>query len=250
MRRGMSMLFLVWTLGTGTCQGQILNTLRSFSDATPGFGGTLGAGFGLTGGNTEVLSLSGRTLVQYVRGRERLRLLGEVTYKSSHGDRIAESSVVHLRHNHRLSPLWHSLAFVQQQRNPFQRLQSRVLAGGGGRFDLVRGTRWRLSEGLSTMLEIENLRDESGSDTSHRMSTFTTLDVTLNEAVSGQVTAFVQPLWRDFHDVRVLAVAGVQAKLAGGLALSVSANVQHDARPPAGVRTTDWDVQTGFVLEL
>lgn len=236
--------------GPGVAAAQILNTLRSFSDATPGWSGSLGAGFGVTGGNTEVLSLSGRTLAQYGRGAERLRLMGEIAYKSSAGRRIAESSVVHVRHNHRFGPVLHSLAFVQQQRNPFQRLQSRVLAGAGVRLDLVRRGRWQLSEGVSTMLELENLRDEAGTDAGHRLSTFTTLDVQANELVSAQVTTFVQPSWGDWRDVRALVVAGALAKLAAGLALSVNASLQHDARPPRGVETSDWDVQTGFVLDL
>lgn len=234
-------------LGTANPAGaQILNTLRGFERGEPGWSGSAEASFSQTGGNTEVLALGVEAQLQYEWKRERWRIMGEQSYKSNQGRRTSDESIGHLRHNHRFRPWLASLAFVQIQRNPFQRLQQRVLFGAGARFDLLRRKRWRASLGSAHMVEVERLEDRAGDETDHRLSTFVTFDGQVSETLTLAFTSFVQPLWSDFGDLRALAIAETRVKLGGGFTYTVASEIRYDAEPPDGVDTTDWEVETGF----
>jgi putative salt-induced outer membrane protein YdiY len=229
-----------------TAGAQILNTLRGFKENEPGWSGIVDASFSATGGNTEVLSLNGSGQVQYREARERFRLMASGTRKTSRGAAIEEASAAHLRHNHAFNPWLSSVAFIQHQRNPFQRLETRLLFGLGARFDLLRATPWRLAVGATPMLEIERIKSRPGTDDDLRLSTFVVLDARLNDTVTLQVTSFVQPRFSDFGDLRSMATGGVRVKLGGGFSLTTASNVEIDTRPPAGVKKTDWEVTTGL----
>ncbi len=231
-------------------EAQILNTLRGFHDEEKGWSGTADATFSATGGNTETLALSGAAQAQYQSDRERVRLLASGTRKTSRGETDEEKSTAHLRHNHRFLPWMASLEFLQIQRDPFQRLQTRFLAGAGARFDVLRAERWQVALGAADMLDVERIEDEPGTDTTQRLSTFATLDGELRKDAVLQFTAFVQPRWSDFADFRAYATGGLRVKLAGRVSYLTSAEVSHDSRPPAGVKETDWEVKTGFGVSL
>ncbi len=143
-----------------------------------------------------------------------------------------------------------SVAFVQHQRNPFQRLETRFLFGLGARFDVIRETSWRLSLGATPMLELEKIKNQSGTDADSRISTFAVIDGRLNDLVTLQLTGFVQPRISDFGDLRAMTTGGVRVKLGGALSLTVASDVEIDTRPPARVKKTDWEVTTGLGISL
>ena len=225
---------------------QILNTLRGFSGGEPGWSGSAEVNFSQTGGNTEVLALGAEAQLQYEWKRERWRIMGEQSYKSNRGKRTSDESIGHLRHNHRFRPWVSSLAFVQIQRNPFQQLQQRVLVGAGARFDVLRRPRWKASVGAAHMVETEKLENSPGYETDQRLSSFVTFDGKVSETLTVQVTSFVQPLWADMTDLRALALVGTRVKLGGGFTYNVASELRYDAEPPGGVKTTDWEVETGL----
>ncbi len=225
---------------------QILNTLRGFSGNEPGWSGSAAISFSQTGGNTEVLELGAEAQLQYEWKRERWRVMGEQSYKSNRGSRTEDETTGHLRHNHRFTPWLSSLAFTQIQRNPFQRLQQRVLFGAGARFDLLRRKNWSLSLGAAHMTEIERIEDVDGHVTDQRLSSFATFDGLVGETLIVQFTSFVQPLWSDFGDVRALGLAGTKVKLGGHFSQNTNFELRYDSRPPEEVKTTDWEVKTGL----
>jgi len=229
---------------------QILNTLRGFKENASGWSGMVDVSFGATGGNTEVLSLTGNGQVQYRTARERFRLMAAGTRKTSRGSAIEENSAAHLRHNHAFNAWLSSVAFVQHQRNPFQRLETRLLFGLGARFDVVRGKPWRLALGATPMLELERIKNQTGTGSDLRLSTFVVLDGRVNDTVTLQLTGFVQPRFSDFGDTRAMLTGGARVKLGGGFSLTTASDVTVDTRPPAGVEKTDWEVTTGIGVSL
>jgi putative salt-induced outer membrane protein len=231
-------------------RAQIVNTLVGFDEEEPGWSGGVEARFSLTGGNTELVSLSGGGHVQYQSGANRWRLLGDATRETSQGERVEESTVAHLRHNRRLLPWLSTLTFIQHQRNPFQRLTSRFLAGAGARFDVVRASRIYGALGASHMVEVERIEDTSGTDTDQRLSVFAILEGKLSEAAAVEVTSFVQPRWGDFTDMRSILAATLRVTLVGSLAMTLDYDLQHDTEPPAGVEATDWKLRAGFAYGL
>lgn len=228
----------------------IVNTLSGFSDQNPGWSGTIRASFSRTGGNTDIGSLEAAGRAQWRTERSRWRFLSGATRKTSQGEEVARSLVAHIRHNWRLDGSVHTLAFLQAQQNPFQRLKARYLAGAGLRIDLVRREAFTLSLGAAHMVEIEEIEDVSGRDTDHRLSSFLNIRWLPREDLLFNVIAFLQPGWSRFADRRAIALASLQVRLGGGFALSWGGDIQYDSEPPAGVETTDWEVKTGLSYEL
>ncbi len=231
-------------------EAAIINTLRGFDETTLGWSGEVEASFSNSGGNTEVLALAGAARIQWQSDRDRVRLLGGISRLTNDGNTLAEDTTGHLRHNRQLTPWLYTLAFAQVQQNPFQRLASRTLLGLGARLDLVHRDNARVSVGLAHMVEFERIEDLGGSATSHRLSSFLVANAPLREGLEVEATVFAQPRWQDFNDLRAVASGALRVDLTKRLKLVVGASLQHDARPPEGVKETDWSTRTGLSFDL
>ncbi len=225
-------------------EAAIVNSLSGFAE-TPGWTGGVDGSFGARGGNTEQTSLSSNARLQWRGQRESWRLIGSARRTSNGGNETARSLLGHLRHNHRLSARWHTLAFVQLQENPFQRLESRFLAGAGLRWDVARGEKRRFSLGAAHMAEREKI-EKVAANSRERASLFFTLSWELREGVRIAGLAFFQPVWSEPEDWRTLGELDLDVALGGGLSLFSGGELEGDSRPPVGVEKVDWSTRTGL----
>lgn len=244
--RFLSLVLLVILVTALPCRGDIVNTLRISSSEEPGWSGGLSGSYSAEGGNTEETNLKFSGLLQWRQGNELVRLLGNGKRTSTSGAESARAFMVHLRHNHRLSPRWSTLTFFQSQINPFQRLKSRRLFGLGGRFDLACEKTFSLALGAAHMWEREEISDTPGAKSLRRLSTFVSTTLQIKPGVEVDGLAFYQPRYDDFADFRSFAKVDLAIDLTGFLVLFTGVQVEHDARPPAGVEKTDWQTSTGF----
>jgi len=245
-------LFSIALAGADHADAQIVNTLRGWEEPEPGWSGEIETRFALSEGNSEYLELSAGGALQIVAGRHRVRGLVSETLRRASGEKVAEDFLVHARHNYALSAAFKTLAFVQNQVNPFRRLARRTLFGAGGRWDFVRADAWDGSLGASYMLELERLTDDptGGTETEHRASYFLTVIGQATETLRLDVSAFFQPLLDDHTDSRAYATASGRVDVAGGLDLLVALGLLHDSEPPEGVEPTDFTLSSGIVLEF
>ncbi|MGI9038677.1 MAG: hypothetical protein ACR2GQ_07425, partial [Gemmatimonadota bacterium] len=73
-------------------EAQIVNTLRRWSDAEPGWDGDVEARFAVASGNTEYLEFAGGASVQFVTERDhRVRGFSNVSVRRANGEKVAES---------------------------------------------------------------------------------------------------------------------------------------------------------------
>lgn len=246
MRRTAILLTALLAAAPAARGGVILNTLEGAAAAAPGWSGGLEGSFEATGGNTDVVTLGGGGRMIRRGARDVWRLQGKLERSEADGVETARAVVGHLRHNHRLGGPLHSVAFVQIQHNPFQRLKSRWLTGLGARWDLRDDAHGRLAVGATHMVEVERIEDVAGSDTDHRLSAFLHASRPLSATTRLTAVGFLQPLWRDFSDRRAMGELTLEVALSGSLTLKTGGSVEYDARPPAGVDTTDWRTFTGL----
>jgi hypothetical protein len=202
--------------------------------------------YSATGGNTEETSFKAGAQVQLLTGSELFRLLGSGKRTSSGGDETARAISGHLRHNHRLSKSFRTLAFVQVQENPFQQLESRTLVGAGGRWDILSREGREVALGAAHMWEGERLEGRDGRLDEQRLSAFVSVVLPLREGLELDTLAFYQPAWGDFSDWRLFWQIALEVELTGTLSLFSGVQVEHDSTPPAGVDESDWETTTGF----
>ena len=244
-RRTGSLVLAGLLLFTATASAQIVNTLEDFDPNARGAGGSAGVEFDAEGGNTDVVEVQTDMNLRYLTARHTLRAMFGYDLERADGEDQSEDTFAHLRHNRRLVERLHSLLFVQWQRNPFQRLERRILLGAGARFDAIVRESGHLSIGAAHMAEFEKI-DEGDDPTAQRLSAFVNAAWTADSGVVFAAYAFLQPRWADFGDLRAIASGGMQAPIAGGLALAVETTVTYDAEPPGDVETTDWELSAGL----
>ena len=235
-----------------TADAQIVNTLRRWSDAEPGWTGDLEARFSLASGNTEYLEFAGGASLQFVKERHRVRGFTNASVRDANEERVAESFTAHLRHNYRLTPAFSTLLFLQHSSDPFRRIQRRTLVGGGTRVDLAREEAWEASIGLSGMYEGEEFTDDPADDVEHefRGSFFVSAIGDVTETLRIDLSAFYQPLFSDWGDDRVFLASSLRTDVVGELDLVVQFDLTHESRPPDGVEPTDVRLGTGVVLDF
>ncbi len=243
-------LFLVMAAVTSPCQAGIVNTLRISSSDQAGWSGGLSGSHSAQGGNSRVTKLSFSSLVQYRHGDDLLRLMGSGKRSSTEGVESGRAFMGHLRHNRRLGGPWSTLAFVQWQENPFQRLESRRLLGLGGRCDLLAREALDLALGGAFMWEREQIEDGPGATTGRRLSLFFSLVYRVTPRVSVDALAFFQPAVSDFADHRIFAQGDLKVEITGALSLFTGVQVEEDSRPADGVSRTDWETSTGFSYDF
>ena len=230
--------------------GTILNTLQAANDGGPGWSGTLDGLYSGSGGNTERIIFSAGGRVQWRGDADRVRLQVSGGYEESAEQVTARNMVAHLRHNHDLDADWATILFVQVQANPFQRLKSRWLTGAGLRRDLVDDEAGLVALGATPMLEVERVEGETGHTARGRLSMFLHVARRLSDSAKLDLVGFWQPLFSDFSDARSVGNLALKVDVTGSVDLKVGLAVEDDARPPAGVKRTDWGTFAGFGVEF
>jgi len=239
-------------LAADHAEAQIVNTLRRWSDAEPGWTGDVEARFAVASGNTEYLEFAGGASLQFVTPRHRVRGFTNASVRDANDERVAESLQAHVRHNYRLTPVFSTLVFVQHSSDPFRRLERRTLAGGGTRIDVVREEAWEASLGLSAMYEGERFTDDPSGDVEDefRGSFFASAIGNVTETLRVDLSAFYQPLFSDWRDDRLFLASSLRADVVGALDLVVRFDLTHESRPPVDVAPTDVRLSTGFVFDF
>lgn len=230
--------------------GQIINTLRGFDAKEMGWSGGIEGAIALAEGNTEYFESELSAAIQRRSEKQRWRLMGRLMRRDTGDIKIAENRMGHLRHNYRLTDVLASVLFVQGQRDPFRRLETRLLAGGGARVDVIRRDTWYGAVGATYMYEDEELTGGGGFASDHRFSFFASLYSASSERVKLDISAFYQPLISDFEDARAYVSTALRVDVMGGVYVLVKYNMVHDANPPTGVEQTDQTLRSGMGIKF
>jgi putative salt-induced outer membrane protein YdiY len=244
------MVALLMVFCSVAADAAIVNSLRGWKEDEQGWSGMITGSYGASGGNSPQSTFEGSGRLQ-LRAKDNVwRLIGSGKRTTVQDVETANSVLGHLRHNYLLSERWATLAFLQYQRNPFQRLESRFLFGLGGRWLAVRGESTRMYFGAAQMWEQEEIQDEQGEEKAQRFSGYFSLESKLSKHVGVDFLAFYQPRWSDFKDWRMFAEVLLTVELNGSLSLFTGYSWEHNSTPPAGVEETDWDTKTGFAFNF
>lgn len=244
---------LFWGRGAGA---QIVNVQPLVMDPDQGgVSGSVNAALDLRTGNTRLLLLSAGVLIRYRSGRHLAFALGRQEYGVQGEGRFLSKDFEHLRYRFALLELMELEAFVQHDRDEFRRLALRVLGGAGPRFVLASTEVTRLAVGTAYMLELERLgvapEVDSGEErVSHRLSTYFTLALRLDERLRLAQSAYAQPRLDRPGDVRILNETELLVSLGEAFLLKLTFSLGYDSLPPAGRRGLDTATKTGLELRF
>jgi len=231
---------------------QILNTLRGWSEPDPGWSLEVDGKLSYSRGNTDNLQIAAGASVQFVTAANRFRFMISDKFQSKDGERSAQDFRIHLRHNYRLSETYSSILFVQNEYNPYKRLERRTLFGAGIRADLISSSSIQGALGTTVMLESIELTDgtDRGSYDQTRASLFISLIAQSAEILQIDLSGFYQPLLKDFSDQHILMMLCVQTSISETWALTSSLEYSFSGNPPDDVEDTDVVITSGFKISL
>lgn len=268
------LLLVGWWAGPALASPVNAERLRS-DPGTDGWSGSLDVRAALARGNVERLDLGYGGGVQYLTHhpagvgfgsrptpvgappffRDRWTLLVNGAFGQVADNTIVNRGFAHTRYTRMWIPRLGSDLFVQGQYDQITRLRSRVVGGVGLRVDAVHRRVIQIWAGTAYMPEYE-VNDTVEGDphpervVNHRWTSYGSIQLVLFP--EGQLmvrnTAYVQPRFDAFDDVRVLENLQLEAAVTPVLALGADFLLQYDSDPPQEV--VPLDMTLGSYLRL
>lgn len=208
-------------------------------------------------GNQEKQSSEAASKIIYRADDDIVMLLLAREYGTKAFAKNTDNSFAHLRWTHLLNDHWAVETFTQWQQDEFDRLTSRTLVGGGGRYQLAeRAEVYSLALGLGGFREYEkqNLISYEEYNRRWRLNSYYSYKYQLNQQLSFVNTTYYQPDPSDYGDYRVLFDLAMYVKLTGNLRLGLKYRLTHDSRPAQNFAVTppinNFATNTAYKTEL
>lgn len=226
-----------------------VEALRS-DDPPLGRSGTFGGDLTLRTGNVDLIQFGLNVRLYRVTESVTRLVVGNGGLGLLSKNRFASSGLFHYRQTYRyndlISPEWYG----QLNYDRPQLLNFRIVTGGGARTSFASGEWGQFGMGASLLLEHERLNltalaVHEDQTTVIRWSHFLTLRVVPSEDIVITSTTYLQPVLRDFGDVRTLANLRIATSVTDELDLTVSFDLRHDTKPPDGISPLDTSLRTG-----
>lgn len=224
--------------------------------------------------DTTGLAGSGKVTVNLIKNVEKLTEIGffsHLQYKSprslylllldydlikSDKDDFSNKGMSHLRYNYKISPVVSAEVFTQAQFNKVLNINFRALVGAGPRFKVVGQDHLRIYSGVAWMIEHEEpgkIKDspvQPKIETVHRMSSYVSFTVRVNENLMVTNTTYFQPRPDKFRDFRFSTDLSAFFKISKKLSYTFSYTYLYDNVPFEGVPGQVYAVKNGLVVDF
>lgn len=194
-------------------------------------------------GNTEKqsFSLGGRWQVKHDEVSAFIIADGE--YGESSGATNTNKKFLHGRYISRLTSGFAWEIFGQAESDEFKRLESRWLAGGGGRWFLADETNYQNYLGLGAFYSREKINfsnsADSGSVSQNRLNAYWVYRSKVSDRITFLNTIYWQPSFKDSSDFRALNQFALSIDIAEKLKWKWQTNISYDSMPPSDVEKQD-----------
>ncbi|MBN1782578.1 DUF481 domain-containing protein [bacterium] len=234
----------------------IINTDKLMKSIRAGSLGAVEIDADVEQGNSRLVDIDAASVFGLSKGAQNLYLFAGLDYLSEEEEDLILRNFLHLRHQYHWGPRWRSFTFYQLQRNNTLLLRRRQLAGTGLRIEFAVFDSVRIDIGTGFMWEQEILNPaklETGEDpdkTVWRMANVMTLSCRYGPRMSVLNTLYFQPDFSHFRDFRFLNETGFLFSVNRTLSLNVSLIARYDSCPPARLKKTDVQMQSGIMIHL
>jgi Protein of unknown function, DUF481 len=233
-----------------TSSAQIVNIekARMQSDTTGWMGGA-GMAVALTQNTQKIFLADLEAHLQYKTSNDKglWLILGNYGFLKAGGSKLISNGFMHLRYNRKINEWLRWEVFGQFQNNSITQIDSRVLAGTGPRFKLVKNKILRLY--AASLLMFESEKERTTPVVSHndfRSSSYISLTWTPAPNLEVITTSFFQPLLKKMSDYRILNQASLRVKATRHFSLSLKWNYLHDRFPAGTAPKTTYTFATGI----
>jgi hypothetical protein len=241
-------------MASGSLVAQVNTERLRRSDISDGWFGSTRIDVTLRSGNVDLtlIGIGGR--LDHVSGSTQTFLAGSGDFGWQGGERFSNQGLLHLRRTLRTDRAFAPEVFLQANYDKSRALTFRGLAGAGARFTLFARPSWHLVAATAYLLEREVLdlpptALHPDRTTSHRWSSYVSTRIAAGPRLALVATAYVQPEFENFSDVRVLTDARMALELSGNVSVTMTLNLRYDGEPPDDIDPVDAEWKTGFAVE-
>lgn len=249
-------VFVVFILLTGASAHAQVNIEKLRGEPPEGeLIGNFALLFSTRSGNVDITQFNGNLRMDYVAKKWKTFAIVRGAYGWLSGEPFSNEGLAHLRFIYRARGWINPETYGQVDYDEARKLDFRSIAGLGVRFNLVDKESLKLSWGTSYMYEYErfNLEPEdlhSEKETSHRWSNYLSLKIPISEKSAIVWSAYIQPRFDNFEDLKTLSEGGIETQLTGVLTLTFLGRLRYDSAPPDGVVKRDTFVMTGIGIQF
>lgn len=212
---------------------------------TSGFSGDIGLTYALTLGNSELYLLGLSPNIVWRHRRHQIFTINELQRVSTDDGAIINKGFSHLRYNFDLGRLPVYEAFAQAQYDKSRDLTARYLAGTGLRLRIVQRESTTFAIGIAGIYEYEEL--SSGEITKLiRASDYLSFRLRSGDRLTISGTAYLQPAFSDFDDIRILLEANLAFGITGDLSFTHTLGYRYDSLPPPDIKEYDLSIKNGL----
>jgi hypothetical protein len=225
----------------------------------------------LTGdwGNTQGVSVGAGLGGGWARDPHLIFAYARLDYTKYNGVSSVNKTFAHARYNYEIEEWLWGEAFAQAQSDAFQRLDLRYLFGAGPRariahfvdlegrkagsppvssLDAYLGTAYMFEQDEITAVVGAIGPQNRHLQVWHRWSNYLTLQWQIDPRSVIATTAYVQPAFDTFRNVRVLVDTLLTFKVTKYFSAEMAASVRYGSQPPTGVLRTDVEVRNVLAL--
>ncbi|HRC21751.1 MAG TPA: DUF481 domain-containing protein [Niabella sp.] len=233
---------------------QIVNVESSrMQSDTVGWVGSFGAAFSITKNTSTIFGAYADAQMQYKISNDQgiWMILGNLNFLKVAKSRFVSDGMAHIRYNKKVNEWLRWEFFGQYQNNDITQIDSRILAGTGPRFKLMKLPTFRLYAAALFMYERE--KEATNPVVRHsdiRNSSYVSFTWLPKEYLEMISTTYFQPRLSKFNDFRILNQISFKVKATPHFSLNVKWNYLHDKYPAGTAPKTVYNFATGFTYDL
>lgn len=244
-------IFMTLLMSVLSVDAQVLNIERErIKTDTIGWSGTGKLSLNLVS-NTKKFTEAGLGLhVQYKTLRSLYLALSDYELIKSTEDDFSNKGMQHLRYNYRLNKTITLEAFAQAQFNKVLGLDFRGLVGTGPRFKIVGAEHIRIYAATAYMHEYEEPAGNLKTERNHRLSSYLSLTLRLNDNLALINTSYYQPRFGHFKDYRLSHNLDLLMKISNHISYSLALEHLTDSRPIPGIPGKVYSIKNRLVFDF
>lgn len=234
------LLSLALWAGVGFSQIVNIENMR-LNPKKEGFTGNVDLNMSFTMNTVQLFVLGDRARVAYFKKRNYWLLLTDHSFIKTKDVSIVNLGFEHIRYNYTLkdSGKISVEGFEQAQFNKIQKINLRLLLGGGFRFHILDFKNYQLNVGTGFMGEYEEMIDY-GFSNDILSNNYVSFDGQFNEQIGLNTITYFQPKLIDFGNYRLANETSLRFTINKYLTYRIIYFLSHDSRDIPDVRKTNY----------
>lgn len=231
--------FLIAISFVNFSSAQVINVeTKRFGEIKEGWDGGVQLNFNYFENTRRIYSGGFGSQVQYHRGISTYLVLNQLNLIKINENSVLNKGFHHLRYNYKIEKKISPEFFNQVQFNELQKINLRLLLGGGLRMKVFGDDTLGMFFGAAGMYEHEKEVDTTWIHNDFRLSSYISFKAQVSNVLDFLLTSYYQPLPKNFNDFRIATNASLVFKINGHFKYSTNFSCFYDNFQPVGAKKT------------